>query len=103
MMDHFVQLLKQGGSYVGQIEHIEVISPHETRYGELTHPLSEKLQRYLEHYQIQLYSHQAEAINKIRLGKHVVIATPTASGKTLAFNIPVFETLNNDNTATALY
>jgi len=102
-MDHFVQLLKQEDSYTGQIEHIEVITPQETRYGDLTHPLPGILQDYLQKYQIQLYSHQAEAINKIRLGKNVVIATPTASGKTLAFNIPVFETLITDKAATALY
>ena len=52
---------------------------------------------------INFYSHQAEAINKARQGKNVVIVTPTASGKTLAFNIPVLEALTNDKKATALY
>jgi DEAD/DEAH box helicase domain-containing protein len=52
---------------------------------------------------MSLYQHQAEAINHVRDGDNVVIATPTASGKTLAFNIPVLEALKRDPEACALY
>ena len=41
----------------------------------------------------RLYEHQAKAIELIRSGKNVVIEAPTASGKTLSFNIPLAETL----------
>ncbi|MBI3592944.1 MAG: DEAD/DEAH box helicase, partial [Nitrospirae bacterium] len=37
------------------------------------------------------YSHQTEGINLIRQGKNAVIMTPTASGKSLIYNIPVIE------------
>src|SRR4030067_252965 len=37
----------------------------------------------------RLYSHQAEAIELIQKGKNVVVVTPTASGKTLCYNLPV--------------
>jgi DEAD/DEAH box helicase domain-containing protein len=37
----------------------------------------------------QLYEHQAEAWNATAAGKHVVIATPTASGKSLCYTLPV--------------
>ncbi len=37
----------------------------------------------------QLYSHQAEAWNAVRSGEHVVVATPTASGKSLCYTLPV--------------
>lgn len=50
-----------------------------------------------------LYSHQAEAINHIRSGRHTVIATPTASGKTMVFNLPVIEEILNNPSASALY
>ncbi|RMD52289.1 MAG: DEAD/DEAH box helicase, partial [Nitrospirae bacterium] len=49
------------------------------------------------------YKHQCEAIESIRTGKNIIITTPTASGKTLAFNIPVFERLGERKHATALY
>jgi DEAD/DEAH box helicase domain-containing protein len=50
-----------------------------------------------------LYTHQAEAIKRLRLGNNVIITTPTASGKTLGFNIPVLEKIAADKDATALY
>jgi DEAD/DEAH box helicase domain-containing protein len=50
-----------------------------------------------------LYTHQAEGIAKALAGQHVVIATPTASGKTMVYNIPVITTLLEDRRAHALY
>jgi DEAD/DEAH box helicase domain-containing protein len=39
----------------------------------------------------QLYSHQREAWDHVRAGRHVVVVTPTASGKTLCYNLPVLD------------
>lgn len=39
----------------------------------------------------QLYTHQARALDVIKTGKDVLVATPTASGKSLIYNLPVFE------------
>jgi DEAD/DEAH box helicase domain-containing protein len=61
------------------------------------------LESYLIQNRIHLYSHQCEAVNRIRTGKNVIITTPTASGKTLAFNLPVFEGLEADTESRALY
>jgi DEAD/DEAH box helicase domain-containing protein len=49
-----------------------------------------------------LYSHQAEAIDRIRAGEDVVLEAPTASGKTLCFNIPLALALLNDPQSHAL-
>ena len=103
MIDEFIQSIKHMRSYKKQIVNIEEIPFQEASYGELEKPLSTSLQSCLVSREIKLYSHQADAINKARQGKNVVIVTPTASGKTLAFNIPVFEALTNDKKATALY
>ncbi|MCB0078071.1 MAG: DEAD/DEAH box helicase [Anaerolineales bacterium] len=51
----------------------------------------------------QLYRHQAEAIEAVLNGETVVVVTPTASGKTLSYNLPVLHTLLNDPSARALY
>lgn len=51
----------------------------------------------------ELYSHQAEAYEKISAGKHVIIVTPTASGKTLCYNLPIFQSLLKNNENRALY
>jgi DEAD/DEAH box helicase domain-containing protein len=50
-----------------------------------------------------LYTHQAEGIAKALAGQHVVIATPTASGKTLVYNLSVLASLLEDRHAHALY
>ncbi|MFB6297601.1 MAG: DEAD/DEAH box helicase [Salinirussus sp.] len=39
----------------------------------------------------ELYAHQADAIEAIRDGRNVVLATPTASGKSLAYTVPALE------------
>jgi DEAD/DEAH box helicase domain-containing protein len=50
-----------------------------------------------------LYSHQLEAWSHARLGRNVVLATGTASGKTLAYNLPAFSSLLTDEKARCLY
>jgi len=72
-------------------------------YGELNEPLAPNLQDYLERKQIRLYIHQAEVIEKVRAGRNVALVTATASGKTLAFTLPVFEQLPAKPGATALF
>ncbi len=103
MIDDFIKSIKHNSSYKKQIVHIEEIPPQEASYGKLEKPLPENLQNCLLNRKITFYSHQAEAINIARQGKNVVIATPTASGKTLAFNIPVLEALTYEKKTTALY
>src|SRR5690606_12950576 len=51
----------------------------------------------------ELYSHQARAIRAARAGRHVVVATPTASGKSLCFHLPVLQALAEDPSASALF
>ncbi|MHC4448385.1 MAG: DEAD/DEAH box helicase [Planctomycetota bacterium] len=51
----------------------------------------------------QLYSHQAEAIARLRAGTHTAIVTGTASGKTLCYNLPVLERLLARRQAKAFY
>ena len=51
----------------------------------------------------QLYSHQAEAFQSIEQSRNVVVVTPTASGKTLCYNLPVLNLLLSDPGARAMY
>lgn len=50
-----------------------------------------------------LYLHQAEVRDRVRAGEHVVVATGTASGKSLAYQLPVVEAILDDPTASAIY
>lgn len=51
----------------------------------------------------QLYSHQRKAVQAAMDGKDVVVVTPTASGKTLCYNVPVLDAVLKDGNARALY
>lgn len=51
----------------------------------------------------ELYSHQAEAIAHVAAGRHVVVTTPTASGKTLCYNLPVLDGILRNPATRALY
>jgi DEAD/DEAH box helicase domain-containing protein len=73
-----------------------------------TAPLPEVLAPVLRSALIQrgiteLYIHQAEAFDHVLQGKNVVVVTPTASGKTLCYNLPVLNTLLADTGARAMY
>ncbi len=51
----------------------------------------------------QLYTHQAAAAETVHAGKNVVVVTPTASGKTLCYNLPVLNAILENADARALY
>ena len=51
----------------------------------------------------QLYSHQFEAYERVKGGQHLVVVTPTASGKTLCYNLPILDDLIQNQELRALY
>ena len=102
-VDDVVRLLGTNPVYRSRVTCHQVSDPEPARSGTLDAPLPGALDAYLNGNGIRLYSHQCEAINSLRAGKNVIITTPTASGKTLAFNIPVFTGLVADPDARALY
>jgi DEAD/DEAH box helicase domain-containing protein len=83
---------------------VERLPARKARTGRLEQPLPRVLAAALRHAGADpLYSHQAQAINAIRAGQDVVLVTSTASGKTLAYNVPVLEAILADRRARALY
>ena len=80
------------------------VDPHESSIAPMPPSLDSGVERALHQRGIrELYSHQARAFELASMGKHVVVATPTASGKSLCYNLPVLQALASDPTATALY
>ena len=100
----FLQQLTRQPSYQGQIVHLEQIARRSATYGNLRDSLHPALQAALRSQGIdRLFTHQAEAVNTALSGRHVVIVTGTASGKTLCYNLPVLEAILERPTARALY
>lgn len=98
-----LRILKSVPAYRARVTHIETTEPVPAHFGELERSLSPTLEAFIRQNKIRLYCHQCETINAARDGKNVILTTPTASGKTLAFNIPVFDMLETDDGARALY
>ncbi len=100
----FLAYLQKQPAYRGQLVHVEELPARRARYGKLKRGLPETLVQALEQNgTTRLFKHQAQAINAVRAGAHVVIATGTASGKTLAYNIPALDAVLTDPRARALY
>src|SRR5690606_32145036 len=80
-----------------------VLPAREGRYAPLPDALPPALAAALRGRGIErLYSHQAEAWDAVQAGEHVVVVTPTASGKSLCYNLPVIEAVRTAK-AKALY
>ncbi len=74
------------------------------RYAPWPAALDPRLRAALERRGIPaLYTHQAQAVEAALAGQHVVVVTPTASGKTLCYNLPVLDRLLREPEARALY
>jgi DEAD/DEAH box helicase domain-containing protein len=74
------------------------------QYAPLPESVDPRLRQALEKNGIsQLYSHQAAAYQHVEAGKNVVVVTPTASGKTLCYNVPVLNRLLQDPDSRAMY
>ena len=87
-----------------QVVYHHTLAATAARWAEPSHPLPDAIQAMLQPSGINaLYRHQAQAIDLIRSGRHVMVATPTASGKTLVYDLPVLEHFLADPNATALY
>jgi DEAD/DEAH box helicase domain-containing protein len=90
--------------YRQQLVNIERIPQQGALTGKLDNPLHSALQTCLESLGISaLYSHQAKALNAILAGRNVIIATPSASGKTLCYHLATLDALLHDKDSRALY
>lgn len=87
----------------GEIPCNRRIGGREASFGswpELAGPLKEALaRRGIE----RLYDHQARVVEFARQGRHSVVVTPTASGKTLCYTLPVIDAIAQDPASRALF
>jgi DEAD/DEAH box helicase domain-containing protein len=87
-----------------KVIHHAVLPSQEPTYGTLRVPLPDILRESLSELGItRLYEHQCLALEHIRSGNHAAIASPTASGKSLIYNLAVSEALIQDPEQRALY
>ncbi|MFC0214697.1 DEAD/DEAH box helicase [Paenibacillus chartarius] len=103
-MNEMIELVRNTPEIMSQVTHWHTIAPREPRYAEFPEGLHAGLQEALRERGVRsLYTHQAAAFREAALGRHVVTVTPTASGKTLCYNLPVLQRILDDDSARALY
>ncbi|WP_135851258.1 DEAD/DEAH box helicase [Halorussus salinus] len=89
-MDETIDWLRGRPYYDGQVEAHRTLLGRDGDFADID--LEGRLESALESRGIdRLYRHQVEAVEEVRRGGNVVVATPTASGKSLAYTVPAFE------------
>ncbi|MBU0769103.1 MAG: DEAD/DEAH box helicase, partial [Proteobacteria bacterium] len=100
----YIQSLLSSKRMGNQVVYHTVLPEYPARVSKPEKPWPKIIDRMIQSAGIRdLYQHQADAIDFIRSGRHLVVATPTASGKTMIYNLPVLENILKNPDSKALY
>ena len=103
-VDQLAEKLRRDNLFMENVVRWEELPAREARYGDYPIGLGERLRPVLRQRGVQqLYSHQAHSIAATMRGEDVVVVTPTASGKTMCYNLPVLDSILKNPDARALY
>lgn len=103
-LDQLLDYLKTRSEFMENVVHWEVLPEKVAEYRDFPEGMDTRLVNALQEEGIdRLYSHQEESFRLTNEGKNVVLVTPTASGKTLGYNLPVLQEILRDDAARALY
>jgi DEAD/DEAH box helicase domain-containing protein len=104
VLEPFLQWLSRPGNYQWSLAHSRVFPEKPPQIRDIPSDLDARVAELITAAGLShLYSHQAEAVSIALSGKNVVLATETASGKTLAFHAAVLDRLIRDPKARALF
>lgn len=99
-----IERIRQTPAIMENVTHWHTIPEREGMYEEIPEAIHPSLQDALRKKRIhKLYLHQAKSYQEIAAGRNVLTVTPTASGKTLTYNLPVLDQIMKDGAARALY
>ncbi|MEE4167037.1 MAG: DEAD/DEAH box helicase, partial [Desulfocapsaceae bacterium] len=103
-IEEYLTALQASRKFAPQVVCSKPLHGHSAVHGKPQQRICEKLAGGLKRLGIeQLYRHQAEAFDLISQGRDVLVATPTASGKSLIYNLPVLEEYLNERFSHFLY
>lgn len=96
--------LKHNPDFASNVTHWQVMPARPAKYDDYPDCFDPALRAVLESRGVKrLYSHQRRALDLAQAGKDFVVITPTASGKTMCYNLPVLSEILRDNESRALY
>ncbi|KPK25116.1 MAG: DEAD/DEAH box helicase, partial [Desulfobacterales bacterium SG8_35_2] len=100
----YLTALKSSPRLGSQVVHHEELAEYPAAFGENRIDWPKALEEALKLMGIDtLYQHQVYATDAVRRGENIIVSTPTASGKSLIYNLPVFEQIMRAPDSTALY
>ncbi|MDZ7722404.1 MAG: DEAD/DEAH box helicase [candidate division KSB1 bacterium] len=103
-LEQILEQLKRDRDFTDHVTQWKTIPAQAASYSEFPKHLDAALIDTLKERGInKLYTHQATAIQSVFQGKNLVIVTPTASGKTLCYNLPVLQSILETHESRALY
>jgi DEAD/DEAH box helicase domain-containing protein len=103
-LEEVLEQIESDSQLAWRITHWRQLPARAARYASYPAGIDPRLSDALRRQGIeQLYTHQAQAIEAVQGGKNVVVVTPTASGKTICYNLPVLNRLLAEPSARALY
>lgn len=103
-VDQLAESLRRDAAFMENVVRWEELPARPARYGEFPPELDARLRPVLRQRGVeQLYTHQAQSIAAVQRGEDVVVVTPTASGKTMCYNLPVLDSILKNPDARALY
>lgn len=103
-LSEYVGAMLQAPILAGKIAFHRLLPATEPAYARLDRPLGGKVRHVIDELELPgLFKHQAEAVNLLRDGRHTVVATPTASGKSMIYNVPVLERIVQNPESRSLY
>ncbi|MDQ8733747.1 DEAD/DEAH box helicase [Paenibacillus sp. LHD-38] len=103
-LEEWLTQVRENTEIMDNVTHWRTLAPRDARTAPLPEGLHHAWKEALNSRGVsELYTHQAEAYRAVRAGHHVVAVTPTASGKTLCYNLPVMQSLLENEEGRALY
>ncbi|MCK5194487.1 MAG: DEAD/DEAH box helicase, partial [Desulfobulbaceae bacterium] len=103
-IQEYIKALKSSNRLGSQVVHHTVLPDNSPCLAKPEKPWPEEVYNIMESAGVRdLYQHQVDAVDLMRSGRHLVVATPTASGKTLIYNLPVLENVLENSESKALY
>lgn len=103
-LEEWLTQVRENTEIMDNVTHWRTLAPRDARTAPLPEGLHYAWKEALNSRGVsELYTHQAEAYREVRAGHHVVAVTPTASGKTLCYNLPVMQSLLENEEGRALY
>ena len=103
-LKQYITMLKNDPFFMENVACWKEIPARPAKYADFPEEIDERIQKVLNERGVsRLYSHQRQAVDAALRGEDIVVVTPTASGKTMCYNLPVLNEIIKNPQARALY